>query len=196
MTKRKENPKRTGRPAGYNAKYHPKQARAMAFHGLTNPKIADVFGITRETIGAWIEKYPEFSDALHKGRNDDILALSKSLAKKAHGYKVKETKRVIAPAHQRTDLVPDLDKPGHFKAVVTDVPDTVIEVVEITKTAAPDPAALRFLLTNRAPNEWREAAHIDHTTNGKDINDKNLDLSKLTDEEVAEMARIEQKAKA
>lgn len=185
-----------GRPKTYDPNYHPKKARQMAFFGLTNPKIAAVFEVHRDTLDGWTKEYPEFSDALHMGRNDDVLALSNSLVRRGHGYKVKEIKKTILPAHQVEEFRLDINNPtGPYIKVMVDVPAKVLEVTEVTKTVGPDPGTLRYILNNRAPNEWREAAHVDYTTNGKDITDHQLDLSKLTDEEIVEMARIERKAK-
>lgn len=190
-TPRKANPKKGGRPKEYNEKWHPKQVRYIAYLGYNNREIMTFFDITDQTFYRWLKEYPKFSDAINTGRYEDIQLVSKSLTKRATGYTYREVKKVITPAHKRIDLVPDPEKPGELKEVEVSVPATVAEIVETTKTLPPDVGAARFVLTNRDAAHWREAAHIDHTTNGKDLDGAKMDLSKLNDEQIKTLAELE-----
>lgn len=179
----------------YDPKYHPKKGRAMAFHGLNNRAIMAIWEISEQTFYEWMKKHPELSEAIYKGRHDDVQALSKSLQRRANGIKYKEVKRTIAPAHEATEFIPDPGNPGEFKEVKVQVPARVVEETITEKFLPPDVGAIRFGLTNRAPEQWREATHIDHTTGGEKIN-KEMDLSKLSDEEIETLAALERKAKS
>lgn len=184
-----------GRPSKYDPKYHLKKIRDLAAAGFTDKRIAAFFEISESTLNLWKLEHTKFSELLHQGRHGDLLELTKSLGKKAKGYKYREVKEVIIPAHQKYVEEPDPADPTKVITKLIDVPDTVGERVETIKHLPPDVAALRFMLANRDPENWREAAHIDHTTRGKELPNNGLDLTKLTDEEVEILARLELKAR-
>lgn len=190
-TKRKER----GRPLEYDPDWHPDKVRHFAFLDYNNREIAAIFGIHEDTFYDWIKKYPAFSEAIWHGKNTDKDALTKSLTKRATGFTYREKKQTWMPAHTEMQWVPDPDKPGEFKEIEVHLPKKLVEETITEKTLPADVGALRFALINRVSDKYRESAHIDHTTNGKDLGDKGLDLSLLTDEEIATLAALEAKAK-
>jgi hypothetical protein len=184
-----------GRPTKYDPKQHPKKVRELAAAGFTDKRIAAFFEISESTLNLWKLEHTKFSEHLHQGRHGDLLDLTKSLGKKAKGYRYKEVKQVIAPAGTRIEMHPDPADSSKLIEVSVDYPATVIETTETIKHLPPDVAALRFMLANRDPENWREAAHIDHTTKGKELPGNGLDLTKLSDEEIRILAELEKKAK-
>ncbi|MDU0429199.1 helix-turn-helix domain-containing protein [Staphylococcus chromogenes] len=60
------------------------------------------------------------------------------------------------------------------------------EVVEVQKYSKPNTTAQIFWLKNRKPDEWREKQNVEHegTVN------QNMNISKLTDEELRKLADI------
>lgn len=190
--------RKVGRPTDYEAKWHCKKARYWAWLGLNNLEIAKGFDISNDTFYRWVSEYPEFSDSLWKGRHEDMENLTNSLTRRARGYKVKEVKKTITPAHDKVveTFMPDPNDPKNMKIVSTivHVPEEVTEVVETLKEVPPDVSALKYIHNNRQSDKWRESQHIDHTTNGKDVG-TGMDLSLLTDEEVATLAALEAKAR-
>lgn len=60
------------------------------------------------------------------------------------------------------------------------------EVVEVKKYSKPNTTAQIFWLKNRKPDEWREKQNVEHegTVN------QNMNISKLTDEELRKLADI------
>lgn len=191
MGKKKER----GRPSEYDPKWHCDKVRWATFLGYNITEICKIFGIARETYYDWEKKYPAFSDAIWHGGHTDKDNLTKSLTKRATGFTYREKKQTWAPASTEWKFVPDPDNPGEFKEVEVHLPKRLIEEVITEKTLPPDVGALRFALVNRVADKYRESAHIDHTTNGKDLDAKGIDLSLLTDDEIATLAALEAKAK-
>lgn len=194
--------RKVGRPTDYDTTWHPKRARRWAWLGYTNEEIYFAFAISCDTFYKWMDRYSEFAEAIWAGRNEDMADLTNSLTRRAKGYKVKEVKKLIVPAHTKLveSFEPDPeypDDPAKMKLVskLVDVPDTVVEVTETIKEVPADVNALKYIHNNRDSKRWREAAHIDHTTNGKDMGASKLDLSLLDDKDIEEMARIEAKAR-
>ncbi|WP_419791589.1 helix-turn-helix domain-containing protein [Staphylococcus chromogenes] len=60
------------------------------------------------------------------------------------------------------------------------------EVVEVKKYSKPNTTAQIFWLKNRKPDEWREKQNVEHEGT---IN-QNMNISKLTDEELRKLADI------
>jgi hypothetical protein len=58
---------RTGPKGIYDPKVHPRQARLMAMEGLTDKRIAEVWGIHESTLSDWKCSYPEFLEELKNG---------------------------------------------------------------------------------------------------------------------------------
>lgn len=63
-----------------------------------------------------------------------------------------------------------------------------IQRVKIRKIYPPDTTAAIFWLKNRQPDKWRDKQDIDHTTNGKDLPGTSIDLSRLSDSALQELA--------
>ena len=190
MGKKKER----GRPSEYDPVWHCEKARWAAFLGYTNKEIARMFGIDESTFYDWVKKYPEINQAMWHGQNTDMEALTKSVTKRATGFTYREKKQTWEPAKTVVEMRPDPNDPDKLIETEVHYPKRLVEEVITEKTLPPDVGAGRFALTNRQPDRWRESAHIDHTTNGKDLHADKLDLSLLTDDELETLARLEAKA--
>lgn len=59
--------------------------------GLTYEQIATNMGIARSTLNEWVNKYPDISDTLKKGREVVDRQVENALLKRALGYSYKET---------------------------------------------------------------------------------------------------------
>lgn len=104
--------------------------------GLVDEQIAKNIGINPATLYVWKQKYPEFSDALKKGKEVVDREVENALLKRALGYEYTETK---------------IEK--EFGEVVKET-TTVKQVV-------PDTTAQIFWLKNRKPTEWRDKQNIE-----------------------------------
>lgn len=100
--------------------------------GLTNEQIAHNIGISTTTLYDWCNNYPNFSDALKKGKEVVDREVENALLKRALGYCYEETTR-------------ETDETGQL--VVTKI---------VTKEVVPDTTAQIFWLKNRKPKEWRD----------------------------------------
>ena len=103
----------------------------MARAGMTDVEIAEEIGIHEATLYRWKEKYPEFCEAIKKGKEDPDDRVEQSLFKRAMGYEYEEAKVVAV--------------------------DGRVSRVEKTKRhIASDVTACIFWLKNRRPEKWRD----------------------------------------
>jgi len=130
--KKKKIEKSVGRNAAYDIDIHPDWARALCIEGLSNKEIAQKFGIGESTFYEWINKYPEFSDALKEGKEPADCRVEMALYKRAMGYQYTETK------------------------VVTDGSGEIVKTERKTVDVVPDVGAQKLWLTNRKKAAWKE----------------------------------------
>lgn len=133
-----------GRPTPYKPEYADMARVACREGGFTMPSLAKLFKVHRDTIYEWKKKYPKFSDAITKGRDEfDVMAVEKCLMKRARGYYYTET-----------------------------VKDGGKDIVKTTRKHVPiDTTALTFFLKNRNPERWRDTQKVEHS-GGVDTNVK------------------------
>lgn len=111
--------------------------RAWARDGLTDEQIASNCGITPSTLYEWKKRFPEFSEALKRGKEPVDIEVENALLKRALGYSYTEVtkERVANP------------ETGEISVTVTK---------EVIKEVAPDVGAQAFWLKNRRPDVWRD----------------------------------------
>jgi uncharacterized protein (DUF433 family) len=103
---------------------------AWARDGLTDEQIAHNMGITKSTLYAWKAKYPEFSDALKKGKEVVDIEVENALLKRAIGFEYTETR---------------IEETEREKKIIT-----------TKKFMPPETAAAFIWLKNRKPKQWRD----------------------------------------
>ena len=123
-----------GRPS----KYEPvmcERARAMAERGAVDAEIAAALGVALSTLYLWRSQFPEFSEALKRGKDvaDDMV--EGALFRRATGYS--------------QDAVKIMQHEG-----------SPIEVPYV-EHHPPDTTAAIFWLKNRRPKEWRDKRDVD-----------------------------------
>ena len=64
----------------------PRQAYHMATFGLTSEQIGAVMGVNENTVSEWLSKYPEFSTAVHAGKDIADHVVEKTLLQCCMGY--------------------------------------------------------------------------------------------------------------
>lgn len=99
--------------------------------GLTDEQIAKNIGINRDTLYRWKKAYPDFSDALKRGKEVIDRQVENALLKRALGYTYDEVT---------------------FEGGV--------EVKRVRKQVVPDTTAQIFWLKNRKPEDWRDKREI------------------------------------
>ena len=88
--KKKAQPKK-GRPTKYSMIYVPKIAEMMANSGMTDQEMAKFLGVAESTFHLWKTKYPEFVEALKRGKEEPDDAVQAGMFKSAIGHFVDET---------------------------------------------------------------------------------------------------------
>ena len=101
-------------------------------NGLTQQQIADNLGINIDTLINYKKKYPEFSEALKKGKEVIDIEVENALLKRALGYNYEEITY-----------------------------ENGVETKRVTKQVAPDTTAQIFWLKNRKKKEWRDKVEVE-----------------------------------
>lgn len=116
---------------------------AWARDGLTDEQITKNIGIRRETLYAWINKYPNISNALKKGKEVVDIQVENALLKRALGFEYEE----------REEFIEDVDGTKKKRVRV------------LKKRALPDVAAIIFWLRNRKRGIWSNNPEGIHAEN-------------------------------
>lgn len=119
-----------GRPPRYNKNYHPMLVEYMAKCGLTDKEMAVNIGIVESTFYKWKQDHKEFSESLKKGKEPSDDLVEAAFYQRCLGYE-----------HDAIHI-------SNYKGKVTKT--------KIVKKYPPDTAAIKFWLTNRRPEQWRE----------------------------------------
>jgi len=150
-----KNGKRMGRPSVYltmanklalNPLTIPELIETIVgLYGLTDEEIGDFFGVDPMSIWTWRKLYPDFSEAIKRGRDRfDALGVERNaLLKRALGYDYVETTKEARP-------VKDVVK---GKVVITGYEMVVTK--EVVKHVPPDPTSCMFWLQNRHKDRWK-----------------------------------------
>jgi hypothetical protein len=113
--------------------------------GLFDCQIAEKMGINKSTLYEWIKVYPEFSDAIKKGKEIADKEIVNALYKRALGYSCKEI---------REEYVVNADG-------VDNEGKSTKEITVTHKQEPPNTAALIYWLNNRRPDEWSNKSKLD-----------------------------------
>ena len=73
---------------------------------MSNEQIAHNIGINQDTLYTWIKKYPEFSEALSRGKEVVDIEVENALLKRAKGYDyIETTSELIADKNAKNKAV-------------------------------------------------------------------------------------------
>jgi hypothetical protein len=131
--------------------------------GLTDEQIYNNLGISKDTFYRYKREHQDFSDILKKGKEVVDRQVENALLKRALGYTYVETK------------TEESEKDG-------------IKTTTTVKEVVPDTTAQIFWLKNRKRNEWRDKQEIEHS--GETTSNVNIDMSKLSLEELKKLANL------
>jgi hypothetical protein len=81
-----------GQPTKYDPDYHPEHAYKFRLLGCTMERMAELFGVHKDTIYEWQKIHPEFSDSIKEGGEIADAKVSESLYHRALGYSCPEEK--------------------------------------------------------------------------------------------------------
>lgn len=115
----------------------PLLAEGYARQGLIDKEIAAKLGISERSYYEYQKKYPQFTQAIKRGKEPVDVEVENALLKRAQGFDYEEI-------HAEYGI-----KKGQEKA-------TPSKVKKISKKVVPDVTAQIFWLKNRLPKIWRD----------------------------------------
>lgn len=128
------------------------QVKAIAWRGLSDDEIAEMFGVDKELFQIWKKTYPSFRTAIEEGRTHADSKVVEALYKRATGYDYED--QVVGRSGVRT----------------------------LRRHAIPDVDAAKFWLKNRQKAHWSDRHSLDGGgrsgggTNPIEIQDTKTDL--------------------
>lgn len=131
----KEEPKKRGQPSKFE-KVKDIVIR-LAKYGLTDKQMAEIIGVTEQTVNNWKKANPSFFESLKSEKEIADAKVERSLFERATGY-----------SHAEDKIFND-----NGQALV----------VSTIKHYPPDTTAAIFWLKNRKPAEWRDRQDIEHS---------------------------------
>ena len=126
----KEEKRERGRPTKYDPKIHDAKAFSYFCRGYTNALVAKKFGISPRTLDYWIEAHESFKESVIDGR------------------KVSNSENELKLFRISQGFYKEIEKPFIVKGKV--------EIVTYKEYFPPNFPALRFLMTNRMPQDYRD----------------------------------------
>lgn len=132
-----------GRPTDYREEYN-EQAYKLALLGHTDKEMATFFEVVEATIYNWKNEYPEFLEAIKRGKQVADGNVATRLYERAMGFE-----------HDSEEIK---------------VVDGQVVRVPVRKIYPPETVAAIFWLKNRQPELWRDKREMDVTTGGDKLN--------------------------
>lgn len=120
--------------------------------GLTQKQIADNLGINVDTLIEYKKKYPDFSEALKKGKEVVDIEVENALLKRALGYTITLYEEKVDKDGCVHNLKKDVHVPGETTAQI-------------------------FWLKNRKPKNWKDKQNTENTSD--DVNNRIIKISDL-----------------
>lgn len=144
--KERTEPLPRGRPSKYKEEYAD-QALKLCLLGAIDKDLADFFEVEEKTINNWKQSYPDFLQALKRGKDEADSEVATKLFHRALGYEHPEDKIFL------------------FKGKPV--------IVNTIKHYPPDTTAAIFWLKNRQPHLWRDKQEVDLSGEVKSVHEFN-----------------------
>jgi len=141
-----------GTERGARSKYDdsfPEIAEGYARRGLSDADIAKNLGISKDAYYRYQKVYPDFYDALKRGKRPANIIVENALFKRCCGYDIEEPTK---------------------ETYVDDQGKKHVKTKTVKKHIYPDVSAIRFWLINREPDLWKIVR--------EDVEDGNIDRVK------------------
>lgn len=155
-----------GRPTKFKDEYC-EQAEKLCKLGAKDSELADFFDVEESTINNWKKDYPEFLESIKAGKDLADANVADRLYQRAMGFE-----------HDSEEIK---------------VADGEVIRVPIRKIYPPDSTAAIFWLKNRQSSKWRDKQEVEQKTT---IKDERIDTTKLSDEDLRNLAEIQRKSGA
>ena len=139
---------------GAKGKYVEKAPEILKYisQGYSNKDAAEKAGISQETFYTWIETKSEFSESFKEAKKQGdkvrINSVESALLDIARGFEYEEVK-----TEYESQLNPATGK----------YEPTIKKQVRTKKRVVPNSEAIKFFLTNKAPEEWKNRIEQNNT---------------------------------
>jgi len=137
-----------GQPTKFNEEMQ-RQSLLLAIKGFTDKEIAQVLGITEQTLNNWKKAQPKFFESLKIAKEDADRKVERSLYERACGYEHPEDKI--------------FNNAGKALIVCT------------VKHYPPDPTSMIFWLKNRQPKKYSDRQELDINVGLKGYTEKEIE---------------------
>ncbi len=152
-----------GRPSGYYEDLN-RQVYRLSLLGHTDQEIADVFGISPQTLYNWYDAHPEFLESRARGREEADSLVAERLFQRALGYQ-----------HEATKVFLNRDGQPVYAPYIEHYP--------------PDTQAATWWLKNRHPKKWKDKTEASVEISGS-LDVQQL-KTRSKEELLAELAKLE-----
>ncbi|NEJ15498.1 hypothetical protein GR211_22025 [Rhizobium leguminosarum] len=140
-----------GRPTSFQPEYVD-QVERLCRTGAIDTDIAEFFNVAVSTVYEWKNAFPEFSEAIKRGKAKVDREVADKLIDRAMGAKFVVQKEVKLKSVSYVNGKKDSEEER-------------VEVVDLHMEAPPDTQALIFFLKNRRPDLYRERQEVEHSAN-------------------------------
>lgn len=134
-----------GRKSKYDPNTFPELAEGYAREGMIDTEIAQMLGVSFQTFYEYQNLYPEFREAVLRGKQPVNMQVEKALLKRALGFEVEEKHTTIR-----------IGEKGERD---------IREVKTVKKHFPPETNAAFKWLVNRDPERWRDKHELNHSGN-------------------------------
>ena len=140
-----------GRPSSFQPEYI-EQVERLCRTGAIDTDIAEFFNVAVSTVYEWKNAYPEFSEAIKRGKAKVDREVADKLIDRAMGAKFVVQKEVKLKSVSYVNGKKDSEEER-------------VEVVDLHMESPPDTQALIFFLKNRRPDLYRDRQEVEHSAN-------------------------------
>lgn len=164
---------KTGRPPKYDPKKN-RMVTGMCLLGSTDEQLAEHLDIDISNFYRWQTRYPEFRDAIRRGRVEADAKVAVKMYEKSLGYKHKAVKIFYDPkaAEAENEAFNKALIKWEEEGMTGPMPeppgaDAGVVKVDYVEHYPPDTAAAKFILTNRQPANWKDRQEITNKGDSK-----------------------------
>jgi len=122
----------------------------LKWDNLTHTQAAKALGISKQTFYIYVDKYPDFRDAVKRGTESINEKIENALFKRAIGYKEEDDE--IVESKMRYEFTGEVDRSGKAIKILIGQDD---HIKKIKRRIPPSETAAIFLLTNRKNSKYK-----------------------------------------
>ena len=168
--KSEKGKKKRGRPTLYRGTYPEITLNYLSTHGGGIKEVAALLRVHRDTVYEWMDLYPDFSDAVNKGRETwDNVQVKNALLQSALGGRYRTIK--LKPTKKSRKTL------GYIKESECEV-----EYIVITEVP-PNPGACMNWLTNRDPENFKNRRDLSGSVELPNLRDLKTMMEEIAQED-------------